>query len=71
MLLQKYLQVLSVDNISGLNVLTVFRYDYIAVVDIDEVIMPKDTRIRLIEGFDSLENKRDRNPPKKHGNIPL
>ena len=40
MLLQKYLQVLTVNNILGLNVLTVFRNDYIAVVDIDEVILP-------------------------------
>ncbi len=38
---------------------------------IDAVIRPEDTRSRLIQAFDSLENKRDRNPPKKHGNIPL
>jgi propionyl-CoA carboxylase beta chain len=38
---------------------------------IDEVIEPKFTRKRLIEAFDLLENKVDRNPPKKHGNIPL
>jgi propionyl-CoA carboxylase beta chain len=38
---------------------------------IDEVLIPRETRARLIEAFDSLENKRDRNPPKKHGNIPL
>ncbi len=38
---------------------------------IDEIIFPRDTRTRLIEAFDSLEHKRDRNPPKKHGNIPL
>jgi len=38
---------------------------------VDEVILPRDTRARLIEAFDSLENKRDSNPPKKHGNIPL
>jgi propionyl-CoA carboxylase beta chain len=38
---------------------------------VDEIIFPRDTRVRLIEAFDSLENKRDQNPPKKHGNIPL
>jgi len=38
---------------------------------VDEIILPSDTRARLIEAFDSLENKRDQNPPKKHGNIPL
>ncbi len=38
---------------------------------IDEVLRPSDTRARLVEAFDSLENKRDRNPPRKHGNIPL
>ena len=38
---------------------------------IDEIIMPEDTRPKLIRALDSLENKRDKNPPKKHGNIPL
>jgi len=38
---------------------------------IDEVLRPRDTRARLCEAFESLANKRDRNPPKKHGNIPL
>jgi len=38
---------------------------------IDEVIEPKYTRRRLIEAFEMLENKVDKNPPKKHGNIPL
>jgi propionyl-CoA carboxylase beta chain len=38
---------------------------------IDEVLLPRDTRARLVEAFDALENKRDKNPPKKHGNIPL
>jgi len=38
---------------------------------VDEVLLPRDTRGRLIDAFDSLEGKRDRNPPKKHGNIPL
>jgi propionyl-CoA carboxylase beta chain len=38
---------------------------------IDEVIDPKETRLRLIRALDMLQNKRDSNPPKKHGNIPL
>jgi propionyl-CoA carboxylase beta chain len=38
---------------------------------IDEIIAPRDTRSRLIEAFSSLVGKRDRNPPRKHGNIPL
>jgi len=38
---------------------------------IDEILRPEDTRIRLIQAFDSLDNKRERNPPKKHGNLPL
>jgi propionyl-CoA carboxylase beta chain len=38
---------------------------------IDEVILPRTTRTRLIQALATLETKRDRNPPKKHGNIPL
>ncbi len=38
---------------------------------IDEVIRPRATRAKLITALASLENKRDKNPPKKHGNIPL
>jgi len=38
---------------------------------VDEVIQPRETRRKLIAALRSLENKRDRNPPKKHGNIPL
>jgi acetyl-CoA carboxylase carboxyltransferase component len=38
---------------------------------VDDVIRPETTRFRLIDAFDSLENKRQRLPPKKHGNIPL
>ena len=38
---------------------------------IDAVISPEDTRPRLIDALMMLENKRDSNPPKKHGNIPL
>jgi acetyl-CoA carboxylase carboxyltransferase component len=38
---------------------------------IDDVIEPHETRYRLIEALQMLKNKRDTNPPKKHGNIPL
>ncbi len=38
---------------------------------LDEVIEPKYTRLKLIAALKMLENKRDQNPPKKHGNIPL
>jgi propionyl-CoA carboxylase beta chain len=38
---------------------------------VDDVIDPRDTRPRLIDGLRVLRTKRDRNPPKKHGNIPL
>ena len=38
---------------------------------IDAIIQPEDTRPRLIDALSMLENKRDENPPKKHGNIPL
>jgi propionyl-CoA carboxylase beta chain len=38
---------------------------------VDEVIEPRDTRRRLIQALDVLHTKRDTNPPKKHGNIPL
>ncbi len=38
---------------------------------IDDIIEPRETRPRLIEALRMLENKRDSNPPKKHGNIPL
>ncbi len=38
---------------------------------LDAVIRPRDTRRKLIQALDMLENKRDKNPPKKHGNIPL
>ena len=38
---------------------------------IDEIIEPRFTRRKLITVFAMLRNKRDRNPPKKHGNIPV
>jgi propionyl-CoA carboxylase beta chain len=38
---------------------------------IDEIIRPRETRAKLITALATLETKRDKNPPKKHGNIPL
>jgi propionyl-CoA carboxylase beta chain len=38
---------------------------------IDDVIEPRQTRRRIIAGLEMTRNKRDKNPPKKHGNIPL
>lgn len=38
---------------------------------IDEIILPRNTRVRIIQALRMLENKVDTNPAKKHGNIPL
>jgi propionyl-CoA carboxylase beta chain len=38
---------------------------------VDAVIRPRETRKRLINALEMLDSKRDKNPPKKHGNIPL
>jgi propionyl-CoA carboxylase beta chain len=38
---------------------------------VDAVIRPRDTRKKLIDALEMLDTKRDKNPPKKHGNIPL
>ncbi len=38
---------------------------------VDAVILPRETRPRLIRALAMLEGKKDKNPPKKHGNIPL
>jgi propionyl-CoA carboxylase beta chain len=38
---------------------------------VDEIIQPRQTRAKLIAALATLETKRDKNPPKKHGNIPL
>ena len=50
-----------------------FNHPYIAAARgyIDEVILPSETRPRLIRGLRVLAAKRDTNPRKKHGNIPL
>ena len=38
---------------------------------IDEIIMPRDTRWKLIQALNMCSNKNQSNPPKKHGNMPL
>ena len=50
-----------------------FANPYIAAARgfVDEVIHPRETRRKLIAALTNLEKKRDKNPPKKHGNIPL
>jgi acetyl-CoA carboxylase carboxyltransferase component len=50
-----------------------FANPYIAAARgyVDDIIEPQETRPRLIEALKMLQNKRDTNPPKKHGNIPL
>lgn len=50
-----------------------FANPYIAAARgfIDDVIEPRETRPYLINALEMLQNKRDTNPPKKHGNIPL
>ena len=52
---------------------TQFAHPYIAAARgyIDDVIDPRTTRPRLVSALDMLRNKRDENPRKKHGNIPL
>ncbi len=52
---------------------TEFSNPYIAAARgyIDEVILPRETRPRLIRALEILADKRDTNPRKKHGNIPL
>ena len=50
-----------------------FAHPYLAAARgfLDDIIDPRDTRPRLIDALVTLASKRDRNPPKKHGNIPL
>jgi propionyl-CoA carboxylase beta chain len=38
---------------------------------IDDIIEPAETRFRIIRSLEMLASKKDSNPPKKHGNIPL
>ena len=50
-----------------------FANPYIAAARgyVDDIIEPRFTRPRIINGLEMLSNKRDANPAKKHGNIPL
>jgi propionyl-CoA carboxylase beta chain len=50
-----------------------FAHPYIAAGRgyLDDIIDPRDTRPRLIDALETMQSKRDRNPPRKHGNIPL
>lgn len=50
-----------------------FAHPYIAASRgyVDDIIDPRETRPRLIDALDTLQTKRDNNPPKKHANIPL
>ncbi|HEY7898316.1 MAG TPA: acyl-CoA carboxylase subunit beta [Gemmatimonadaceae bacterium] len=50
-----------------------FAHPYVAAGRgyIDDIIDPRDTRPALIDALESLRGKRAKNPPKKHGNIPL
>jgi propionyl-CoA carboxylase beta chain len=50
-----------------------FANPYIAAARgyVDDVIDPRDTRPKLIDALEALAGKHDRNPPKKHGNLPL
>ncbi|MFO1538829.1 MAG: acyl-CoA carboxylase subunit beta [Chloroflexota bacterium] len=52
---------------------TTFANPYVAAGRgyVDDVIVPSETRPRIIAAFAMLEGKRDRNPSRKHGNIPL
>jgi len=52
---------------------TTFANPYVAASwgYLDDIIEPHQTRPRLINALEMLQNKRDENPPKKHGNIPL
>src|SRR3989454_8572665 len=48
-----------------------FAHPYLAAARgyLDDIIDPRDTRPRLIDALATLETKRDKNPPKKHGNL--
>jgi propionyl-CoA carboxylase beta chain len=52
---------------------TRFAHPYVAAGRgyVDDVIDPRETRPRLVSALDVLRHKRDANPPRKHGNIPL
>ena len=74
---QMFLVVALLDAIAmigvGIGLYFAFANPFIAAARgyVDDIIEPKTTRPRLIRAFEMLGTKRDSNPPKKHGNIPL
>lgn len=38
---------------------------------VDDIIMPRNTRFKLVQALEMAHNKNKSNPPKKHGNMPL
>jgi len=38
---------------------------------VDDVIDPRETRVKLIQALEMMRNKKDTRPAKKHGNMPL
>jgi propionyl-CoA carboxylase beta chain len=50
-----------------------FANPYVAAAQgyVDDVIEPRETRRRLVSALETLRTKRDQNPPRKHGNLPL
>jgi propionyl-CoA carboxylase beta chain len=50
-----------------------FANPYVAAAHgyVDDVIEPRETRRRLVATLETLRTKRDQNPPRKHGNLPL
>ena len=55
----------------GTNAAAFYLTDILCMEAPIEVIAPEETRLKLIRGFSMLENKADKLPRKKHGNIPL
>jgi methylmalonyl-CoA decarboxylase subunit alpha len=53
-------------NKQFLNPYEAARYGFI-----DDVIEPRNTRFRIIRALKTLASKKDQNPPRKHGNVPL
>lgn len=46
-------------------------YNQARTMCVDDIIEPKETRIKIIQAFNALKNKREKRLPRKHGNIPL
>ena len=56
-----------------MNIRNKFANPYIAagLGMVDDVIDPRDTRIKLVQSLEMLKNKEESRPKKKHGNIPI